>query len=115
MRAYLATTPNQISRLLDNGREIFEEYLTPGQFDFPIESSEEEQENLVAQLASDDSDDLNGGKGRYVLAVELLDDQLGDDKLEIRFDQVEALFVGEDLSWFAPEEIEFEISNWGKK
>lgn len=115
MRAYLATTPKQIDELLSSGSAIFTEYLTPEQFEFPAEVGEEEQENLVAQLAADDSDELNGGKGRFVLAVDLVEKQLEAEKLEIDFKQVAALLVGEELSWFSPEEIIFELKNWINK
>ena len=114
MRAYLATTPKQVHELLSTGASIFNEYLTPGQFDFPIEASEEEKEDLIAQIAADDSDELNAGEGRFVLAVELNDAQLISDQLEIALEQVAALLIGEELSWFAPEEIKFEIKNWLK-
>lgn len=114
MRAYLATTPKQVAELVSTGVAIFNDYLTPEQFDFPVEASEEEREDLIAQLASDDSDELNGGKGRFVLAVDLNDNQLKSDKIEIEKNQIAALLVGEELAWFAPEEIQFEINSWLK-
>jgi hypothetical protein len=114
MRAYLATSPKQIKDLLSSGSAFFTEYLTPEQFEFPDEMGMEERENLIAELVSDDSDELNGGKGRFVLAVDLRDEQLNSEKLEIDSQQIAALLVGNELAWFAPEEIEFEIENWLK-
>ena len=114
MRAYLATSPKQIRDLLASGSASFTEYLTPEQFEFPEEVGVEERENLIAELASDDSDELNGGKGRFVLAVDLRDEQLNSEKLEIDLHQIAALLIGDELAWFSPEEIEFEIQNWLK-
>ena len=112
MRAYLATTPKEIRELLSVGSAVFSEYLTPDQFEFSVEVGDEEREDLIAQLASDDSEELNSGKSSFVLAVDLDDSQLDAEKLEITFNQVAALMVGKELSWFAPEEIAFELDNW---
>ena len=112
MRVYLATTPEKLSELLRDGSVGFAEYLTPAQFEFPQEVGEEEQEDLIAQLAADDSGELNGGKIRLVLAADLTDEQLTAETLKISFSDIAALLVGEELSWFAPEEIAHELSNW---
>ena len=103
-------SPKQIKDLLSSGSAFFTEYLSPEQFEFPEEVGVEERENLIAELASDDSDELNGGKGRFVLAVDLRDEQLNSEKLEIDLHQIAALLIGDELAWFSPEEIEFEIS-----
>lgn len=112
MRAYLATTPKQIEDLLNSGTATFHEYLTPDQFEFPEQVGEEEREDLIAQLAAEDSKDLNSGKASFVLAADLNDSQLEAEKLVLEFGQVAALLVGQELAWFAPEEIKFEIENW---
>ena len=112
MRAYLATTPKQIDELLNSGKATFDEYLTPDQFDFPAEVGEEEREDLIAQLTAEDSIELNHGKGSFVLAADLSDSQITADKLILEFSQVAALLVGEELAWFSPEEIRYEMENW---
>ena len=115
MRVYVATTASNIKQLIDRGSAIFEEYLTPAQFEFDAEVGEEEREHLVSQLAADDSLELNSGKASFVLALDLTDEQLNGDSVEVKFSQIAALLHSEDgdeLSWFAPEEIAFNIDNW---
>ena len=115
MRVYVATCAEKLKELLEAGKATFEEYLTPGQFDFDANVDEEEQEHLISQLAADDSFELNGGKFAYVLALDLEDAQLDGDLITVDFKQVAALLRaedGEELSWFAPEEIKFQIDSW---
>lgn len=116
MRVYVAVTEAQLREILINGISI-DEYLTPAQFEFDSQVDEEEREHLVSLLAAEDSLELNGGKLGLVLAVDLDDAQLGDDDLRINFTEVAALLQtddGQTLSWFAPEEIQFQIGTWAK-
>ena len=114
MRVYVAVTAAQLQKLLSTAIEI-DEYLTPAQFEFDAQVDEEEREHLVSLLAAEDSLELNGGDLGLVLAVDLPDTQLDIDDLKLNFNQVAALLQTEDgqtLSWFAPEEIEFQIGAW---
>ena len=47
MRVYVATTPDEIRRLIA-GEVTFEEYLTPEQFEFDSKVDEEEREHLIS-------------------------------------------------------------------
>ena len=114
MRVYIAATPKQVSSLLVAPIEI-NEYLTPEQFNFDSGIDPEEQEHLISQLAADDALELNDGKFGLVIAADLDDSQLESDSLTLKLEQVAALLYsndGETLSWFAPEEIRYQIQEW---
>lgn len=114
MRVYVATTPELISNLL-SGSATFDEYLTPEQFEFDSGVDEEEREHLISVLAAEDSLELNQGKAGFVIAADLKDDQINGESITLQFKQVAALLFsenGDDLSWYAPEEIEHQISSW---
>lgn len=114
MRVYVATTPELINTLLTQA-VTFDEYLTPEQFEFDAGVDEEEREHLVSQLAADDSLELNQGKAGFVIAADLKEDQINGESISVTFNQVAALLYsedGEELSWFAPEEIKHQIASW---
>jgi hypothetical protein len=114
MRVYVATTPDGIKELL-TGSATFEDYLTPAQFEFDANVDEEEQEHLISLLAADDSLELNHGKFGLVIAADLNDEQLNGEAIELKFNQVASLLHstdGEELSWFAPEEIAHKIGEF---
>ena len=116
MRVYVAVTAAQLGELLNNSIPV-DDYLTPAQFEFDEQVDQEEREHLVSLLAAEDSMELNRGDLGLVLAVDLDDDQLGVDDLKISLNQVAALLQtddGQSLSWFAPEEIQFQIGTWAK-
>ena len=114
MRVYVAATPEAVKRLL-SGAVTFDEYLAPEQFDFDQGVDEEEREHLVSLLAADDALELTGGKIGLVLAADLADEQLDGAAITLNFSQVASLLIsedGEELSWFAPEEIKHQIDEW---
>lgn len=114
MRVYVATTAAAVKQLL-SAPVTFEEYLTPDQFEFDAGVGEEEQEHLISLLAADDSIELNQGKAGLVIAADLQEEQLSESAFSLKFSQVAALLYsvdGEELSWFAPEEIEHQIDSW---
>lgn len=116
MRVYVAVTVAQLGELLNNSIPV-DDYLTPAQFEFNEQVDQEEREHLVSLLAAEDSMELNRGNLGLVLAVDLDDDQLGVDDLKISLNQVAALLQtddGQSLSWFSPEEIQFQIGTWAK-
>lgn len=115
MRVYVATSVNTLKGLIESNQATFDEYLATEQFDFPSNVDEEEREHLVSQLAADDSMEMNSGKRAFVLALDLREDQLNGEPITIDFGQVAALLKSDDdeeLSWFAPEEIKFNIEEW---
>jgi hypothetical protein len=114
MRVYVATTPEQIAELLQ-AAVTFEDYLTPEQFEFDGGVDEEEREHLVSLLAADDAIELNQGKTGFVIAADLSEEQLNGEAITLNFKQVAALLVsedGEELSWFAPEEISHQLDSY---
>jgi hypothetical protein len=111
MRVYVATTPEAVKELLV-GSATFDEYLTPEQFEFDAEVVEEEREHLISLLAAEDSLELNQGKFGLVIAADLDEEQLNGESITLTFKQVAALLHsldGEELSWFAPEEIAHQL------
>jgi hypothetical protein len=116
VRAYVAVNVVQLHQLLKEAISVAE-YLTPAQFEFDAQVDEEEREHLVSLLAAEDSLETNGGGVGLVLAVDLEDSQLNAAELEISLKQVAALLHtddGQTLSWFAPEEIQFQLGEWTK-
>ena len=114
MRVYVAATPKDVKALL-SADVTFEDYLAPDQFEFEQSVDDEEREHLVSLLAADDALELNGGKIGLVLAADLIDGQLNGAAITLKFNQVASLLVsedGEELSWFAPEEIAHQIDGW---
>ena len=78
-------------------------------------ADEEEREHLVSLLAADDALELNGGKIGLVLAADLSESQLNGAAITLKFSQIASLLIsedGEELSWFAPEEIAHQIDGW---
>jgi len=115
MRVYLATTAAKIKELVDAKNADFEEYLTPEQFEFDSGVDEEAQEHLISLLAAEDSLELNGGKVGLVIAADLNDNQYDAEIIKLELKQVAALLVsedGEELSWFAPDEISHQLNSW---
>lgn len=114
MRVYVATTPDEIKKLIA-GEVTFDEYLTPAQFKFDSGVDEEEQEHLISLLAAEDSLELNQGKAGFVIAVDLSEAQLNGESITIGMHQVAALLHsddGEELSWYAVDEIKHHIDGW---
>lgn len=116
MRVYVAVSIDQLRQILTAPIAI-DDYLTPAQFEFDAQVDQEQQEHLISLLAAEDSMELNSGKFGLVLAVELSEDQLDQETSIIDFSQVAALLHSDDaenLSWFAPEEITYQIEAWAK-
>lgn len=114
MRVYVAARPEAVKRLLSS-EVTFEEYLAPDQFEFDQGVDEEEREHLISLLAADDALELTGGKIGLVLAADLTDEQLNGTAITLKFNQIASLLIsedGEELSWFAPEEIKHQIDEW---
>ena len=117
MRVYVATTLENLKSLIADGGSTFEEYLTPEQFEFDSGVDEEEREHLISLLAAEDAIELNQGRTGYVLAIDIDEADALIEVIEFKFSQVAALLYsedGEELSWFAPEEISHQIVEWSK-
>ena len=117
MRIYVATTLENLRSLITNGGSKFEDYLTPEQFEFDSGVDEEEREHLISLLAAEDAMELNQGGAGYVLAIDIDEADALKESIEFKFSKVAALLYsedGEELSWFAPEEISHQIAEWSK-
>ena len=85
------------------------------QFEFDGGVDEEEREHLVSLLAAEDAIELNQGKTGFVIAADLSEEQLNGEAINLNFKQVAALLIsedGEELSWFAPEEISHQLDSY---
>ena len=114
MRVYIAVTANQLEQLLSSHLKV-DDYLAPAQFEFAADVDEEQQEHLISLLAAEDSLELNGGRYGLVLAADFSDTQLAQEEPILEFSQIAAALYtedGEELSCYAPEEINFQIGSW---
>ena len=115
MRVYVATTPESLKTLLSSGVLVVDDYLTPDQFQFDSETDLESREHLISLLAAEDSLEMNLGRLGLVLAVDLDSEQLELEDIPIRINQLAAVLYtedGEELSYFAPDELPHQISSW---
>ena len=127
MRVYLASTADELQEFLaEKSLEINEVYApTPIYSATHPEMDEEEIEFSLSLLAAEDSLDLTDDHSgaSIVIAFEIPEELMGSfDEVSanlnapLLWSMVEAVFlVGddpEDLTWFAPEEVEVMISEW---
>jgi hypothetical protein len=89
------------------------------------ELGEEEHEFILSMLAAEESLELGAGGQGYVLAVEVPDSlikEMGADSISIEvpiaLDWVACIFLvspdGEDLTWFAIQEVASMLPSWRK-
>lgn len=127
MRVYLASTADELQEFLaEKSLEINEVYApTPIYSATHPEMDEEEIEFSLSLLAAEDSLDLTDDHSGapIVIAFEIPEPLMGSfDEVSanlnapLLWSMVEAVFlVGddpEDLTWFAPQEVEVMISEW---
>ena len=127
MRVYLASTADELQEFLQEGSlDIPEVYApTPIYFATHPEMDEEEIEFSLSLLAAEDALELTDehSGAPIVIACEIPEEQMGsfDEvsanlKNPLLWSMVEAVFlVGdepEDLTWFAPQEVEVMITEW---
>lgn len=127
MRVYLASTADELQEFLaEKSLEINEVYApTPIYSATHPEMDEEEIEFSLSLLAAEDSLDLTDDHSgaSIVIAFEIPEELMGSfDEVSanlnapLLWSMVEAVFlVGddpEDLTWFAPQEVEVMISEW---
>lgn len=127
MRAYLSVTPQELTEFLNKGTLNFPSAfaLTPTFLEQNDDEDEEELEFELSWLAAQESRSRQGSSEAlgFVLAVDLNDDQLGEEadnqvKLlsEISWRQVESALIAEsdetELTWFASQEIPTYLPRW---
>jgi hypothetical protein len=132
MRGYLAVTPDELVRLLGEGKISIDTAFVPtSQFkSINPELGEEESEYILSLLAAEDSVSYqeDPAKFSFALAVDLEPAQIGvESEVEvtllspIQFSQVDCLFVGDarsddgELTWYAAQEIAIQLANWQVK
>lgn len=127
MRVYLASTADELQEFLaEKSLEINEVYApTPIYSATHPEMDEEEIEFSLSLLAAEDSLDLTDDHSGapIVIAFEIPEELMGSfDEVSanlnapLLWSMVEAVFLigddPEDLTWFAPQEVEVMISEW---
>jgi hypothetical protein len=129
MRAYVPITPSEIQSFFISGSLHVAQALSVVQgssLDFEADpASQEEEEFELSWEAATESRELQGSAAAngYVLAVELLQEQLGqvhDSHVvllsDILWTQVQSLLLAEseeeELSWFAVQEIPTYLPQW---
>ena len=130
MRVYLATTADELQDFLAKGSlDVAEVYApTPIYSATHPEMDDEEVEYSLSLLAAEDAlDFLDEQSGAaLVVALEVVEEQLGafdeisaELRAPLQWSTVEAIFLvgedAEDLTWFAPQEVESNIQEWLKK
>ena len=127
MRGYLATTADELAEFLESGSlDIPEVYVvTPIYKATHPEMDQEEQEYSLSLLAAEEAlgfVDTHSG-APIVLALELAEDALGafdeftaDLIAPLQWGSIDAAFIVgddiEDLTWYAPQEVESNIAEW---
>ena len=127
MRIYLATTADELQEFLQEGTlEVPDVYApTPIYKATHPDMDEEEREYSLSLLAAEDAlefvDEQSGAA--LVVAFEVADEQLGAfDEVSaellspLQWSSAEAVFLvgdeADDLTWFAPQEAQLNISAW---
>ncbi|MEI9907728.1 MAG: hypothetical protein WDO06_07415 [Actinomycetota bacterium] len=125
MRCYIAVEPKEIEELFHSGTKVFSEVLVlPNAIDGDTELDDvEESEFELSLLAARDSQQRQHTQGKkdprgYVLAVELGSIPIDQLHLEQRvaWREVDSILVADsdedELSWYAPQEVEIFLPNW---
>ena len=126
MRAYVGLTFDEVGALFST-RELATETLFAPTSEFiatHIELDEEEREFILSMLAADESIELRESGFGFVLAVEVPESAIvenGADSIKIsspiNLEWAQCLFLvspdGEDLTWYAIQEVEELLPLWG--
>jgi hypothetical protein len=127
MRSYVGVSVDELEALLTS-RTISVRALYAPTSEFIAthsELGEEEHEFILSMLAAEESLELQDAGQGYVLAVEVPDEliqEMGADSISIdqpiALDWVACIFLvspdGEDLTWFAIQEVAAMLPSWKK-
>ena len=127
MRSYVGVSIEELEALLAN-TSISIPALFAATTEFIAthsELGEEEHEFILSMLAAEESLELREGEQGYVLAVEVPDsliNEMGADSISIEapiaLEWVACIFLvspdGEDLTWFAIQEVASMLPSWRK-
>ena len=125
MRSYVGVTSQELESLMQSQQLAISTLYAPTSEFMATHSElgEEEQEFILSMLAADESLELNNGGNGFVIAVEIPEDKItasGADSIEISepitLDWVACVFLvspdGEDLTWFAIQEVSQHLPSW---
>lgn len=125
MRAYLASTAAEVAEFLQSGNLNASEIYAPHK-EFALahpDQDEEEIEFTLSLLAAEDAQELKDEKSGIacVLAFEIPESPILDEttvqlSAPLNWSQLQCLFEisedGEELTWFATQEIEENLERW---
>jgi hypothetical protein len=127
MRGYLAMTAQEVADFLKTGTfDVSDIYAPTSQFmsDHP-DLDEEEVEYTLSMVAAEDAVEMKSAStgATCVLALEIPDKAISESHVmsvslatPLNWENVECLFEvsddGEDLTWFATQEIEANLPRW---
>jgi hypothetical protein len=125
MRAYIGLTFDEVNVLFST-RELSAETMFAPTSEFVVthaELDEEEREFLLSMLAADESIELRESGFGFVLAVEIPEGVIvesGADSIKIsaaiNLEWAQCIFLvssdGEELTWFAIQEVENLLPSW---
>ena len=127
MRSYAGVSVDELEALLASTSISIPTLFaaTPEFIATHSELGEEEHEFILSMLAAEESLELDEGGLGYVLAVEMPDSlikEMGADSISIEapiaLDWVACIFLvspdGEDLTWFAIQEVASMLPSWRK-
>jgi hypothetical protein len=127
MRSYAGVSVDELEALLASTSISIPTLFapTPEFITTHSELGEEEHEFILSMLAAEESLELDEGGQGYVLAVEVPDSlikEMGADSISIEvpiaLDWVACIFLvspdGEDLTWFAIQEVASMLPSWRK-
>ena len=125
MRSYVGVTSQELESLMQSQHLAISTLYAPTSEFMATHSElgEEEQEFILSMLAADESLELNNGGNGFVIAVEIPENKItasGADSIEIyepiTLDWVACVFLvlpdGEDLTWFAIQEVSQHLPSW---
>ena len=125
MRGYVGVSVDELEALLASTSISIPTLFAPTQefISTHSELGEEEHEFILSMLAAEESLELREAGQGYVLAVEVPDsliDEMGADSISIAaaisLEWIACIFLvspdGEDLTWFAMEEVPSMLPSW---
>jgi len=125
MRGYVGVSVDELEALLASTSISISTLFAPTQefISTHSELGEEEHEFILSMLAAEESLELREAGQGYVLAVEVPDsliDEMGADSISIAaaisLEWIACIFLvspdGEDLTWFAIEEVPSMLPSW---
>jgi hypothetical protein len=126
MRAYVGLTFDEVTTLFSSGELVAETFFAPTS-EFVTdhaELDEEEREFVLSMLAAEESIELRETGFGFVLAAEIPESAIaetGADSIKIssvvNLEWAQCVFLvspdGEELTWFAIQEVEELLPSWG--